>query len=665
MVQKRFAFLITRYSHFILLILIQIGPFDLYGQEEVHFDSVKVKKDHYITFGGKTIYCRTDTVLILADTVDYFQSRWNTTEQSDKFYGKIKKRLKRKDNRINRTLYKVAFGKDQSSKPKTQVESGMNYFRPYRNRTVSSIHLKKLDIFGTNIKDTAKVAKKPLLYLNKLHVNTHNRIIYHNLLLEEGHILKPAEAADSERILRQLPYIKDAKLMVAKRSGRRADVAVVTKDVFPLRIDFSPSIISGNSFGFSNINIFGTGHEFQTELNFNDRDRDVSHDSYLKIRNIRGTFVDSWINVAESFSKSGAGVLLFRDFVTPNTLYAGGGEFSRYTFRDIVLPNGQKLGSNAEDPQATIIKSIRNTQDVWIGRAFNGISDLPAFLDLRRWRMLAAIRLNRVAFSERPQVSENNNEPFHNRTRILLSVGLSSRHYYKDVLVNLFGRTEDIPAGNLLQLTVGQEFGQFKNRKYLGVKFTKGDFIPHFGYLRGEIDYGGFYNNGDVEQGVMQTKFNYFTRLYTYHFLKIRFFLNMKYTVGIRRANREIIDFDDPFGIRGYGSVEHSGTRRFIIDQESVFFTPIYFLGFRLVAFTFMDVGFLSGLPFSGPMQGALGGGIRLRNENLAFNTIQFRFGYYPNAPFDMSPTDFVFSTKVSEPIQDFDLREPTVVEFN
>ena len=87
-------------------------------------------------------------------------------------------------------------------------------------------------------------------------------------------------------------------------------------------------------------------------------------------------------------------------------------------------------------------------------------------------------------------------------------------------------------------------------------------------------------------------------------------------------------------------------------------------MGFRMAAFTFFDFGFLRGLPFAGNPHMGLGAGIRLRNENLAFNTIQFRMAYYPNPPIDMTPGDFTFSTRVAEPIEDFDLRGPTIVEF-
>ena len=56
------------------------------AQEVVHFDSVEVHAGHYISFGNQVIFCPRDTVLILADTVDYFQSRHDISTKSDEFY---------------------------------------------------------------------------------------------------------------------------------------------------------------------------------------------------------------------------------------------------------------------------------------------------------------------------------------------------------------------------------------------------------------------------------------------------------------------------------------------------------------------------------------------------------------------------------------------------
>ncbi|MDA0196645.1 MAG: hypothetical protein O2887_16670 [Bacteroidetes bacterium] len=407
------------------------------AQETVRFDSVKVNAGHYISFGNQVIFCQRDTVLILADTIDYFQSRHDITSKSDEFYSSLKERLGNKDGKFSEALYKVTFGKDRSpNKEVKDVEKSINYFEPYNNRLIGSISLKKLDIFGADIKDTTLVAKGSKKFLNKLHIKTNDRIIYKNLILKQRSVLKAVEVADNERVLRQLPFIKDARIMInpAQIPSPGVDMVVVTKDVFPLQFEINPVLISDGQFGLSNINLFGTGHELETDLIIDDRgDRGFGHDTYLKIRNVKGSFISTWLNVANSFSKEGAGIIFSRDFFTPNTVYAGGGEISRYTFREMRLSNGQILSPLTKIDSAIEISSTRNTQDFWIGRSFKDFNNLPPFLDLKRLRLITAARINRVKFTDRPDVTETTNETFHHRTRLLASIGLSSRNYYKDV----------------------------------------------------------------------------------------------------------------------------------------------------------------------------------------------------------------------------------------
>jgi hypothetical protein len=55
--------------------------------------------------------------------------------------------------------------------------------------------------------------------------------------------------------------------------------------------------------------------------------------------------------------------------------------------------------------------------------------------------------------------------------------------------------------------------------------------------------------------------------------------------------------------------------------------------GFRLAPFGFADFSLLSGETrrlFRSGLYSGLGGGLRTRNENLVFGTIELRFAYFP-----------------------------------
>jgi hypothetical protein len=65
-------------------------------------------------------------------------------------------------------------------------------------------------------------------------------------------------------------------------------------------------------------------------------------------------------------------------------------------------------------------------------------------------------------------------------------------------------------------------------------------------------------------------------------------------------------------------------------------FSPVNIYGFRFAFFGFSDFSFLSGtteLLGTGYSLSSIGLGIRIRNENMVFNTLQIRIGYFPNPP--------------------------------
>jgi hypothetical protein len=67
---------------------------------------------------------------------------------------------------------------------------------------------------------------------------------------------------------------------------------------------------------------------------------------------------------------------------------------------------------------------------------------------------------------------------------------------------------------------------------------------------------------------------------------------------------------------------------------------------------------------FAGQLFQGYGLGFRLRNENLTFNTFQFRLGYYPNIPNNSAIFRTQFSGIPALRLSDFDIRAPEIVNF-
>ena len=105
-----------------------------------------------------------------------------------------------------------------------------------------------------------------------------------------------------------------------------------------------------------------------------------------------------------------------------------------------------------------------------------------------------------------------------------------------------------------------------------------------------------------------------------------------------------------------------------MINTETVLFTPLNIIGFQLALAVFADLGWINPndvAPFSGGFYQGYGVGFRFRNDNLAFNTFQIRIGFYPGEPIDADGFAVDFGSIPRLNLNDFDVRSPSILEFN
>ncbi|HEV7381316.1 MAG TPA: hypothetical protein VGN64_16070, partial [Dyadobacter sp.] len=206
------------------------------------------------------------------------------------------------------------------------------------------------------------------------------------------------------------------------------------------------------------------------------------------------------------------------------------------------------------------------------------------------------------------------------------------------------------------------EFGQ---RAYAGLQYATGNYLPHnLGYLYLLFNTGSYYQSGSAQQGVINGQMNYISNLIPFRYSFFRQFLTLRYTHGIDRDAFDYLNISRDQGIRGIYSDQLIGTKRFTIGTETVFFSDKSLLGFRIAYFVFADLGLVNGVGRlrDSPLYQGYGLGLRLRNENLTFNTLQIHFGYYPNIPGNSSPTRFGVAGNVPLRLRDFDISAPSIV---
>ena len=158
----------------------------------------------------------------------------NIEDKNIIFFDSLKVRASR--NQLTKKLYDFVIVHPDTSVNKRQFTgtSDASYVK-YSGKTIRKIIIQRLNVFGGNINNPSfDGANKIENILNLTHTNTNENIIRKNLLFNSGDEISPLILSDNERILRQLPYIDDARILVVPVSDNEADIYVFTKDVYSL-----------------------------------------------------------------------------------------------------------------------------------------------------------------------------------------------------------------------------------------------------------------------------------------------------------------------------------------------------------------------------------------------------------------------------------------------
>lgn len=562
---------------------------------------------------------------------------------------------------VYRLLFRDVYNQGQVSEVK-EIET--NPFTPYEGMIINHIIVKQLNILGQSVYDTARTGNQLERFLSKsMHTNTREGIIRRSLLLfEEGDEIRAQVFKDNERLLRANKLIVDARIEVIPRKDVtwQADVMVIIQDAWSL--NFSGSFSNFNKFGvgLDNINVSGTTHSQLTAIRWNGLDtlNKFQFRTIYTVPYIGKTFITGQARFIYENDLKEKSIRFNRSFLTNETKYAGALEAG-------IIKNRQ-YKREVDDPSKEIrFSTSYNYYDFWIGRSFRFPFENKIFN--KNSRFITAFRYNKYDYIERPEVGPNLNRIYWDKSATLLSLGYSNRNYKRDVLIYGFGRTEDVPVGNLLSITFGRESTEFGDRGYSGIQFAKGLYLPQkMGYLYGLFNYGSYYKSGLAQQGVISGQVNYFSPLIPFKYSFFRQFITMKYTNGYHRDPLDYINISGNQGIRGINSDELIGTKKFTLGLETVFFSDKSILGFRIAYFVFADLGLVDGPKslWNGPLYQGYGLGFRFKNENLTFNTFQLRIGYYPNIPNNTTLWRFAADGNTPLRLRDFDISAPSIVPF-
>jgi hypothetical protein len=527
-------------------------------------------------------------------------------------------------------------------------------YLPYTGNIIRRIEIKKIEVFGTSINDTTYFQPNWLeRRVNKFHTNTRDFILKDNLLFAEGEPIDPFIMAENEGLIRSLPYIRDVRFFINKISqdNDSVDIIVVSKDIWSIGVEGNISSLEDYELRLYDANFLGTGRKFDTWFYIKTAPRSaLGFEGKYYVENIAGSFINCEIRHVHKPDIEFNGIILNRKFYSAKTKYAGGIEFDKTS----EVQEVKHKYNNIELSQIEYTKA-----DFWMGRAF-------LTNPKRRLRTVISTRYYTINFTNRPKVYSDSFNVYHNRNIFLSNISLSQQKNYGSSMIYAFGRNEDIPYGHLVGLTIGYENSEFSRRGYIGIQASKGILTYHKGFMMVELSTGTYLRTGKFERGVVDVSIEYFSRLMSFHDLKFRQFLKIHHTGGFRKLDEDSITINNRMGIRGLSNDALYGNRRFVINLENVCFTPIDFYGFKFVLFSFVDLAFIGRKPliFTNPLYSGIGVGLRIRNENLVFKTLQIRLSFYPKIPTDSSKFGFEIMGTDRYQFKSFEGGKPSIVLF-
>jgi hypothetical protein len=539
-------------------------------------------------------------------------------------------------------------------------------YLPYAGKVIRNIIIKEFGFERTFSDTTKEIHYFGTAILNNLHRNSREWVIRNNLFIKERTELNPYIVADNLRFLRSIEYIQDARILVIEIPNETdsVDLLVVTKDLFSINAELNDANMDRFKAKISDVNVRGMGQKIAfTALIEKYRDPNFGYELLYSKNNIANTFINATVDYAT---------------IKPDlTTYAADEQawyvkferplVSQYSHAAGALLFGQNKSRNTYyKPDSLFYKYNYNTFDAWIGYNLN-VHKFYTDTKLKD-RKFISIRYFRNKFSETPyQIGDHYYFRYNDREAVLGNITFFRQNFYATNYIYGFGATEDIPYGYNVAVTAGWYKQADLKRPYAGIDANRyvytnrGHFIQYF------LRTGGFMNHGQLQDASLLFGTSIYSRLFLYNNFKIRQHFNFSYTQQFNRVGLEPLSINNNFGLRFFRSDSIRGMQRISLYSETFIFLKYKVFGFKLAPFAFGDITLIRPEDESFSKSTAyygLGGGVRTRNENLVFGTIELRLMYFPRKV-DQNSFKLTLNTNLRFRVNSSYVSAPEIVQVN
>lgn len=508
-------------------------------------------------------------------------------------------------------------------------------------------------------------------FANQLHDKTNKKTIAKNIFIKVDEPLNPLLVAYNEKWLRDLGYIQDARILAFpnKEDTNKVDIFVVTKDILPIGGNFNVKETNAYELKLNTENVNDLGNAFSISHNYDHERKTVSGWGFdYTTRNILGSFLDLKTG-AKSYTDNYANRMASASnvFISGNKplLHPLDRWVYGFDIRQEKNRNAYKTWSDS-----FYINSLQYQL-----RHFDANIGYQLFIKNKIYqndnlRYFVQLRYLENDFITRPiQYLDQIDRNYQSIQAYFGSFTLFKQKIIRTQYLYGFGRNEDLPTGKSLMITTGHYNREGQSLPYLGIQLDSYKLLKNESFRRAKLNIGSSYIDQQLQDFRFLASIENISKI---HYLesgyRYRQIINLSFAQTLKNKFNEALLINSIYGIPQLNRERIRGGTRITANWESIWYNSRTFFGFRKAPFIFANLTYIRTVsePIkNGDIYSALGGGIRVRNENLILGTIELKGFYFPRTNLQLSPFNISLLANIRFKYNSSLIEKPDFVAIN
>ena len=505
---------------------------------------------------------------------------------------------------------------------------------------------------------------------DQMHNKTNESTIIKNLFFTTGDSLSPIVIAYNEKWLRDLNYIQDARIFAYPSlfDSNSVFVHVITRDIFPVggAINLKGKNVIDNKIDIENINDAGNAFSIRQNYDYARKEKWGLGVDYT-LRNFKGSFWDlktSFIQNGGNYIDNTMSATIFsmgayKPLLHPLDSYTAGLEWA--------INKNNNLYYSDSAFQSNYQYHLLHT-DAWLGFQ---LSKRNLWNNINAKRHILQFRYLQNNFTARPlNYLQYLNRSFYPTESYFASYTIFQQQITRTQYLYGLGRNEDLPIGQSFTITSGAYHREATSlMPYLGMQWEKYQLLKdeHFNHFN--ISIGSSYTDQQIQDFRLLASVERISKI---HYLQSgyrqRNVVNFSFATTLKNKFNEPLLINSIYGIPQLNQERINGGTRLNGNYESIWYNSRTFWGFKSAPFAFANLTYIRTIGQSigeGDIYTSLGGGIRVRNENLIFGTIELKGYYFPRTSLQISPYNISINTNIRFKYNSNLINKPDFVAIN